>query len=83
MVACGGVGDAHPEGTSEGIADLELLTGPSPSENEYQLAISTNSILPSRRGRLFLLNCLFSCSLCLGGEGGNKARLDIGRGWEP
>jgi hypothetical protein len=65
-----------------GVVDLAFLGGPSPSENEYRPVISTNSIPPFRRGRLFFLNRLLSRSLWIGGEGENKARLDIRRRWE-
>jgi hypothetical protein len=53
--------------------------GPSPSENEYRPVIF---IVSSWRGRLFFLNHLLSYSFCMGGEGGNKAMPDNGRGWE-
>ena len=84
----GGIGDAHPQSTddtSNSVADLLFLIGPSPSENEYQSIISTNSILPSGCGWPFSLDRLLSGSLCRGDEfeGGNKAKpVVIGRGWE-
>lgn len=41
-----------------GVADLPFFVGPSPSKNEYWLAMPTKSIIPSGRGRAFFLDCL-------------------------
>ena len=63
------------EDTSEDVADLAFLAGPSPSKNEYRPALSTSSILPSRRERLFFHSRLLCHSLCIGGERGEQGKV--------
>ena len=66
------------------IADLAFLAGPSLSKNEYRPATSTNSILPSQKGRLFFLNHVLSRSLGIGVTGELEPAGDsIGNGALP
>jgi len=56
----GDVGDPHPQKTHLEASLILRSCWTFPSRNEYRPAILTNSVLPSRRGRLFFLNRVLS-----------------------
>ena len=71
------------EDTSDvGVADLLFFGGPSPSKNECWLAMPTNPIIPSGRGRLFFLNRRLSFFVYGRRWWQRRKSREVGRGWE-